>query len=71
LSAARDKPGADAVKFICHDLTPAFSHWRAVRSIVFSACLVLEHIADLKGFLANWAGSAIRGFHRDFVNHPA
>lgn len=49
LDRARAKPGADAVTFVCHDLThplplPSDSFDRVL------CCLVVDHIADLNAF---------------------
>jgi ubiquinone/menaquinone biosynthesis C-methylase UbiE len=49
LDRARAKPGAEAVRFISHDLTQAFPLESASFDRVL-CCLVLDHIADLKGF---------------------
>ena len=49
LVRARAKPGADAVKFISHDLAQPFPLETASFDRVL-CCLVLDHIADLKGF---------------------
>jgi len=49
LVRARAKPGADAVKFISHDLAQRFPLQGASFDCVL-CCLVLDHIADLKRF---------------------
>jgi malonyl-CoA O-methyltransferase len=49
LERARAKPGADAVKFMSHDLAQRFPLESGSFERVL-CCLVLDHIADLKGF---------------------
>ncbi len=49
LARARAKPGAEAVRFVVHDLTRPLPFADAAFDVVLS-CLVLEHIADLDGF---------------------
>jgi len=51
LERARAKTGADAVKFIRHDLTQSFPLESGAFDRVL-CCLVLDHIADLKGFFS-------------------
>jgi ubiquinone/menaquinone biosynthesis C-methylase UbiE len=71
LERARAKPGANAIQFIRHDLTQPFplesgSHDRVL------CCLVLDHIADLKGFFSE-LGRICKpgGFVVISVMHPA
>src|SRR5437660_4303485 len=49
LVRARAKPGADGVRFISHDLAQPFPLESGSFDCVL-CCLVLDHIADLKGF---------------------
>jgi malonyl-CoA O-methyltransferase len=51
LVRARAKPGADSVRFISHDLAQRFPLESCSVDCVL-CCLVLDHIADLKGFFA-------------------
>jgi malonyl-CoA O-methyltransferase len=51
LVRARAKPGADSVRFISHDLAQRFPLESGSFDCVL-CCLVLDHIADLKGFFA-------------------
>jgi len=71
LERARAKPGAEAVKFICHDLTQRFP----LESDSFDrvlCCLVLDHIADLKVFFGELSRICKpAGFIVISVMHPA
>ena len=49
LQRARAKPGAEAIKFVQHDLAQPFPLTSAAFDRV-CCCLVLDHIADLDGF---------------------
>ena len=51
LERARAKPGAEAIRFIRHDLTKPFPLESGSFDRVL-CCLVLDHIADLNGFFA-------------------
>jgi malonyl-CoA O-methyltransferase len=51
LVRARAKPGANSVRFISHDLAQRFPLESGSFDCVL-CCLVLDHIADLKGFFA-------------------
>jgi malonyl-CoA O-methyltransferase len=71
LERARAKPGARAVKFIRHDLTQRFPLESASCDRVI-CCLVLDHIADLKGFFGELARICKpTGFIVISVMHPA
>jgi len=71
LERARAKPGAEAVKFICHDLTQRFPLEDALFDRVL-CCLVLDHIADLKHFFGELRRICKpAGFIVISVMHPA
>ena len=71
LERARAKPGADAVRFIRHDLTQPLPLENGSFDRVL-CCLVLDHIADLKGFFGELARICKpAGFVIISVMHPA
>jgi ubiquinone/menaquinone biosynthesis C-methylase UbiE len=71
LERARAKPGAEAVRFIRHDLTQRFPLESASFDSVI-CCLVLDHIADLKGFFGELSRICKpSGFIVISVMHPA
>lgn len=71
LERARAKPGAEAVRFIRHDLTQRFPLENASFDSVF-CCLVVDHIADLNGFFGELRRICKpAGFVVISVMHPA
>jgi len=71
LERARVKPGAEAVRFIRHDLTQRFPLEGGSFDRVI-CCLVLDHIADLKGFFGELSRICKpTGFIVISVMHPA
>jgi 2-polyprenyl-3-methyl-5-hydroxy-6-metoxy-1,4-benzoquinol methylase len=71
LERARAKPGAGAVRFIRHDLTQTFPLGSGSFDRIL-CCLVLDHIADLKGFFAELSRICKpAGFIVISVMHPA
>lgn len=71
LEEARGKPGADAVRFLAHDLHQALPFARGSFDVVVSG-LVLEHLAALDAFFAE-ARRVLRPGGRAVVSamHPA
>lgn len=71
LAKAREKPGAAAVHWVEHDLSKRFPFGGGYFDAVIS-CLVLDHIADLKGFFQE-LGRSVRdgGMVVLTVMHPA
>lgn len=71
LAEARAKPGADAVRFVAHDLHTALPFPDAVFDLVVSG-LVLEHLRELDGFFAE-ARRVLKPGGRAVVSamHPA
>jgi malonyl-CoA O-methyltransferase len=71
LQRARTKPGAEAVTFVCHDLTTPLPLDAAAFDRVL-CCLVLDHIPDLAGLFGE-LGRICRpsGFVIVSVVHPA
>jgi malonyl-CoA O-methyltransferase len=71
LERARAKPGADAVKFVSHDLAQRFPLESGSFDRVL-CCLVLDHIADLEGFFVELRRICKpSGFIVASVMHPA
>jgi ubiquinone/menaquinone biosynthesis C-methylase UbiE len=71
LERARAKPGADAVKFISHDLAQRFPLESGSFDRVL-CCLVLDHLADLEGFFGELSRICKpTGFIIASVMHPA
>jgi malonyl-CoA O-methyltransferase len=71
LERARAKPGADAVRFVRHDLTQTFPLESGCFDRVL-CCLVLDHIADLNGFFGELRRICKpAGFVVISVMHPA
>jgi malonyl-CoA O-methyltransferase len=71
LERASAKPGAEAVRFIRHDLTQPFPVESGSIDRVL-CCLVLDHIADLKGFFNELRRICkLTGFIVISVMHPA
>jgi malonyl-CoA O-methyltransferase len=71
LKRARAKPGADAVRFIGHDLAQRFPLETGSFERVL-CCLVLDHIADLESFLVELSRICKpTGFIVASVMHPA
>ena len=71
IERARAKPGADAVKFISHDLAQRFPLKSGSFDCVL-CCLVLDHIADLEGFFVELSRICKpTGFIIASVMHPA
>lgn len=71
LERARAKPGANTVQFIRHDLTQPFPLENGSFDRVL-CCLVLDHIADLKGFFGELSRICKPGgFVLISVMHPA
>jgi len=71
LERGRAKPGADAVKFISHDLAQRFPLKSGSFDCVL-CCLVLDHIADLEGFFVELSRICKpTGFIIASVMHPA
>ena len=71
LSKAMAKPGAEAIRFIQHDITEAFPFKSKAFDRV-TCCLVLDHISNLVGFFREMARICkTDGFVLISVMHPA
>ncbi len=71
LAAARRKPGADDIRFVCQDVNEPLAFPSQHFDLVVS-CLVLEHVRDLRAFF-NEARRVVRPGGRAVVSamHPA
>ena len=71
LQKAKAKPGAEAIRFVCHDLAKPFPFESQTFDRVF-CCLVLDHISNPDAFFAELARLCRPdGFIGISVMHPA